>query len=98
MAGDTAAVRVQHNEAEQQFQTTVEGQLAVAAYTRDGNTLTFTHTEVPEEFQGQGIGNALASAALQYARAENATVVPLCGFIGAYIESHPEYQSLVRDV
>jgi len=96
MAEETAAVRVEHNKARQQFEATVEGQLAIAAYTRDGNTMTFTHTAVPEEFQGRGIGNALASAALQYARAENTTVVPLCGFIAAYIESHPEFQPLLR--
>ena len=38
---------VEDNGAEQRFETRVDGQLAIAAYRRSGDTITFTHTEVP---------------------------------------------------
>jgi predicted GNAT family acetyltransferase len=43
----------------------------------------------------QGIGAALAKAALDYARAERLVVRPVCPFVSAFIEANPEYASLV---
>ncbi|MDQ3244534.1 MAG: N-acetyltransferase [Gemmatimonadota bacterium] len=76
----------------------MNGQLAMAEYVRTGDTIRFVHTEVPEEFQGQGIGETLAGVALDYARAENLRVVPMCQFIDAYMRRHPDYEPLRRDV
>ena len=85
-----------HNEAERRFEAVVGDELATARYERDGDTMIFTHTHVPEAHEGQGIGSALAKAALEYALAENAAVVPACPFIAAYVERHPRYQHLVK--
>ncbi len=93
-AAETAP-EIAHNEAENRFETTVDGQLATARYTRDGETITFTHTNVPEPYEGRGIGNALASAALDFALKENLMVVPQCAFIAAYVERHAEYRHLL---
>jgi len=81
----------------QQFELVVDGFTAFAAYQRDGNAIVFTHTEVPPELQGQGVGSALARGALDAARAEGAEVVPLCPFIASYIRRHPEYLYLVSE-
>ena len=86
---------VTNNEAENQFQLEVDGQLAVSQYRRRNGTIVFTHTEVPLQLEGQGIGNQLAKTALEYARSEGLRVVPRCRFIAAYIKRHPEYQDLV---
>src|SRR6476660_9378802 len=83
--------------AEHQFELVVDGFTAFAAYQRDGNAFVFTHTEVPPELQGQGVGSALARGALDAARAEGAEVVPLCPFIASYIRRHPEYLDLVSE-
>ena len=64
-------------------------------YARRGNTIYFTHTEVPPALEGKGIGNELARASLEYARANNLRVVPRCAFISAFIKRHKEYQDLV---
>ena len=85
------------NVAEHQFELVVDGFTAFAAYQRDGNAIVFTHTEVPPELQGQGVGSALARGALDAARAEGAEVVPLCPFIASYIRRHPEYLDLVSE-
>lgn len=81
-----------------QFEARVDGHLAFVAYARRGNIIIFTHTEVPKELQGRGIGNVLAHAVLERARAEDLKVLPRCPFIAKYIARHPEYQSLVYHI
>ena len=82
---------------DQKFELVIDGHTAFAAYQRDGNAIVFTHTEVPPELQGQGVGGALARGALDAARAEGAEVIPLCPFIASYIRRHPEYLVLVSE-
>jgi uncharacterized protein len=88
---------VEHNERQNRFEMKVEGGTAVAAYSREGNSITFTHTEVPQESEGKGVGSAIAKSALDYARDQKLEVVPMCAFIAAYIRGHHEYASLVPD-
>jgi predicted GNAT family acetyltransferase len=55
----------------------------------------FTHTKVPPEHEGQGIGSALIHAALCEARARKLKVVPSCAFFAAYMKKHEEVQDLL---
>ena len=55
----------------------------------------FTHTEVPEAREGQGVGTALIRAALASARARGLTVIPICPFFAAYMRKHAEEQDLL---
>ncbi len=89
-------VTVTDNTAANRFETEIDGLPAIAEYRVTGDTISFTHTEVPEQFRGQGIGEALAEFALNSARERNLKVKPLCRFIAAYIERNPKYQDLVR--
>lgn len=79
-----------------QFEAHVDGRIAFVSYLRRGDTIFFTHTEVPKELEGRGIGGVLARGVLERARTEHWQVVPRCPFIAKYIERHPEYQPLVR--
>ncbi len=83
------------NEARHRFEATIDDQVAIVVYRLSGDTITFTHAEVPESQRGQGIGEALARAALDSARARNLKVVVRCPFITAFIREHPEYQDLL---
>lgn len=87
---------IRNNEEESRFETTVDGELAVAEYYREGESITFTHTLVPEQLEGRGIAASIVKAALDHARSEKLEVVPQCAFVAGYIERHPEYQDLVR--
>ena len=89
------ASEVIHNPERHRFEVRIEGQLAQTAYEREGNVITFTHTFVPESLSGHGIAKHLAQSALEYARENNLSVVPLCPFVAAYIKRHPEYEPLV---
>jgi len=88
-------VEVVHNEQAQRFQVQQDGALAELDYRRTGNQIIFTHTGVPGELEGRGIGSALAKTGLAYARENELEVVPLCPFVRSYIERKPEYQDLV---
>lgn len=88
-------VQVTDNAAAHRFETRVGGQLAIAEYQRDGDTIVFTHTEVPREIGGRGVASALAHAALEQAKNEGLRVVPQCAFFAVYIRRHPEYAPLV---
>lgn len=87
---------IRHNEAESQFETTVDGHLAVAAYDlEEPNRIVFTHTEVPESLSGRGIAGAIVKYGLDYAREKNLTVVPQCSYVAAFVKRHSEYQDLL---
>ncbi|HEX2114717.1 MAG TPA: GNAT family N-acetyltransferase [Alphaproteobacteria bacterium] len=86
---------VRDNPPARRFELEVDGTLAIAMYRLDGNTMAFTHTEVPARLQGRGIGSRLIRGALEAARARGLRVIPLCSFVADYIRRHPEVQDLV---
>jgi predicted GNAT family acetyltransferase len=86
---------VVHNEAKQRFEISIDGQLSILEYKLKNQRLILTHTEVPDVLSRKGIGTRLAHAALEYARQNGLTIVVFCPFVQEYIDSHPEYQSLV---
>jgi predicted GNAT family acetyltransferase len=89
------ASTVRDNTEKHQFELIVDGHTALAAYRLKPGVITFTHTEVPAALGGRGIGSQLAKGALDQVRQRGLKVVPLCPFIKAYIEKHPEYQELL---
>jgi Predicted acetyltransferase len=77
------------------FEAHTEHGVAHLKYIARGDVLDLVHTEVPPEAEGQGIGAALAKAALDHARAEGMKVIPSCPFVRTYITRHGEYADLV---
>jgi predicted GNAT family acetyltransferase/glutaredoxin len=69
--------------------------IGLLAYRQREHRVAFTHTEVSPTCQGRGFGSRLAAAALDDARRQGLVVVPLCPFIAAYAQGHPEYRDLV---
>jgi len=86
---------VQHDPSASHFVARVEGGRAELGYQKEGDTIAFVHTYVPEEARGQGVGQALAQAGLDYARDESLKVRADCPFVAAYVEDHPEAQDLL---
>jgi uncharacterized protein len=83
------------NPEKHRYEITVGDHVAHADYYLNGNTIVFTHTEVPKELEGSGIGSKLARFALDDSRARGRAVIPECPFITAYIRRHQEYLDLV---
>lgn len=80
-----------HNSDKRRFETEINGHIAFVEYNLFNNGINYTHTEVPPELEGKGIGSALASHVLHYATENNLRVMPLCPFIKSYIDRHPEF-------
>ena len=88
---------VKHEPSYHRFIVESDGDAASLMYRVEGDTITFVHTEVPVQLEGQGIGGQLAKAGLEYARANQLKVVPRCPFVAEYVKRHPEYTDLVKD-
>jgi predicted GNAT family acetyltransferase len=58
-------------------------------------TLELVHTEVAPTLRGRGVGDALAEAAMAYARAEDLSIVATCPFVQQWLAKHPEHRDLV---
>lgn len=89
-------LQIIHNEAEKRFEADLGDALAVAEYIKAPRKIIFTHTEVPQKYEGQGVGDKLVRSALDQVREMDLAVFPLCPFVKAFIARHAEYQDLVR--
>ncbi len=78
------------------YEIHVDGRLAgFVEYRNRPGRIVFTHTEVDAEYEGKGVGSALARGALDDVRARGLAVVPGCPFIKGWISRHPGYEDLV---
>jgi predicted GNAT family acetyltransferase len=85
-----ASVTVRNNARYSRLEIQLGDQIAFAEYLLEPNTITFTHTRVPEALRGKGTGSQLIKAGLSLARERNLRVIPQCPFFAAYIRAHPE--------
>jgi len=87
---------VRDNPELRRYEAIVDGKLAGSILYRElDDTLILVHTEVEEGFEGQGIGSRLIAATLDDIRARGLRMRPLCPFVKAYLERHPEYDDLI---
>lgn len=89
------AVKINDVAERNRFEARIEGRLAgYADYLRSANLVVYPHTEVDPAFEGQGVGGALARAALEDARRRDLPVLVTCPFITGWMGRHPEYTDL----
>ena len=90
---------VTDNPDESRFELRVDGALAgISEYKLHGDHITFTHTEVDDAFEGEGLGSVLSRHVLGAARDAGLAVYPACPFIARYIKRHPhDYLDLVPE-
>lgn len=86
---------VHDNFERRRFEIELGDSVAIAEYTLPKGMIMFTHTEVPPEHGGKGIGKALIRAGLEAARERGLKVIPICPFFAAYIKKHEEEQDLL---
>ena len=88
---------VRDNEERRRFEIDLGDAVAIAEYNLPKGMIMFTHTEVPPEHEGKGIGSALIRAGLAAARERGLKVIPICPFFAAYMKKHEEVQDLLDD-
>ena len=92
-----ADLPVVHNAAAKRLEINLDGKTAFSKYLLVGEKMIIEHTEVPVELEGSGIASRIVRTALDYARAQNLKVMPLCPFTAGFMHRHPEYQDLVLE-
>ena len=87
--------KLQVNAALHHLELPIDGSIAFIDFKLVGNKLFLIHTEVPHALEGQGAGTAIVQKALQYARDNHYTVVPICPFVQLYLKRHPAWNDIV---
>jgi uncharacterized protein len=87
---------VRDNPSRHRFELDVEGRVAVANYQLSPGVITFTHTEVPQELSGRGVGSALVRGALEHVRQRGLKVVARCPFVRDFLAKHSEFSDLLQ--
>lgn len=88
--------KVIHNPAENRYEIHVDGILA--GYTQafeDGDVVTFPHTVVFDQFEGQGLASELVTGALDDIRVRGKLIVVTCPYVTRFIDKHPDYKDLL---
>lgn len=84
--------------AQGRFEIVVDDVIAgFAEYRMTDGRIVFTHTQIDDSHEGEGLGSTLVRSALDQTRAAGSEVAPLCPFVASYIERHPEYADLVDE-
>ncbi|MGO4172984.1 GNAT family N-acetyltransferase [Bosea sp. TAF32] len=77
------------------FELALDGGTALVAYRLDGDRVVLVHTEVPEQFAGQGVGSRLAKGVFELLRASGRKAVVRCEFLKGWIAKHREYDDII---
>ena len=91
----TDALTIRDNPERNRFEADLGDALAIAEYNLLSHAIMFTHTEVPEAYEGRGVGTKLIEYALAEARRRGFQVIPICPFFAAYMKAHAEVQDLL---
>ncbi len=90
------SLNIEHNQQTNRFEVHIDGYIGYLEYEeKDNNVLDFTHTIVPKELGGRGVGSSLVKHGLDYAREHGYKVIPTCSFVEAYINKREDYLPLL---
>jgi predicted GNAT family acetyltransferase len=90
-------VDVTKNLERRRYETEVNGYTAFIEYIKAKNAIYLTHTEVPVQLEGNGVGTALVKEVLKGLMEEGARIAPLCPFVAAYIKENREWVPMVAE-
>lgn len=90
-------VKQNNNEKNGDFEAFIDGNHAgLMTYTWAGDErFIIDHTEVEEAYNGKGVGKEMLLAAVDFARKNNKTIIPLCPFAKATFQKHEELQDVL---
>ncbi|MRJ75310.1 GNAT family N-acetyltransferase [Aeromicrobium sp. SMF47] len=88
---------IKHNTDQQRYEISVDGILAgfTEATEDDSDVVVFPHTEIFDQFEGQGLASQLVGGALDDVRVRGKKVRPVCSYVVRFIEKHRDYADLV---
>lgn len=97
MHAEYESLELVNNTAHHRFELTIAGHTAFILYKLAPGKITLVHTEVPEELEGKGAGNAIVEKTLRYIEESDNKLIPLCPFVYAYIKRHPQWKRILSE-
>ncbi|WP_185097239.1 GNAT family N-acetyltransferase [Chryseobacterium sp. Leaf180] len=90
-------VKQNNNEKNGSFEASVDGKKAgLITYTWAGeDRFIIDHTEVEDEFGGQGVGKEMLIKAVDFAREKGVKIIPLCPFAKATFHKNKDLQDVL---
>ncbi|MBC2865220.1 GNAT family N-acetyltransferase [Streptomyces mexicanus] len=81
------------------YEILVDGVLAgFTEYLDRDEQRVFYHTEIGDDFAGQGLASRLVKEALTDVRAASRRVVPVCPYVAGFLERHDEFADIADPV
>lgn len=97
MAIDPADIVLEEGPSKGRYVYRAEGEEAEMTFSKAGaHLIIIDHTEVPDAFRGQGVGQALVLRAVEDARANAKQILPLCPFAAAQFRRHAEWADVLQ--
>lgn len=92
-----ASITVTNSPDRERYVADIEGEVVgfTVYHIRHGGIYFFVHTEIVPGYEGKGIGETLVREALDDVHSMGGTIVPLCPYVAAFVQKHPEYDNLV---
>jgi predicted GNAT family acetyltransferase len=93
---DVTDAEVRRDDAANRYELVVDGRvIGIATYSERDGSIVVPHTEVDRGLRGRGLGAVLVKGVLDDVGERGLRIVPLCPFVGRYIDEHEEYGHLV---
>lgn len=96
-APDGVTVEREDGTSKGRYLVIIDGYEAEMTYSRVGPRLIIIdHTFVPDAMRGRSVGVRMVQRAVEDARREGVSILPLCPFAKAQIQRHPEWQDVLQ--
>lgn len=86
---------VTDNTARSRYELEEQGHTAYADYRREAGRLYVDYVFSPEPLRGKGTADRLMRGVVAAAQAEEAKIVPICGYAAAWLKRHSEFAHLI---
>ena len=95
--GGMSNVEIVHVPERSRYQILVDDEVAgfTLAKEGDGGVVLFSHTEIENAYEGQGLASKLVAGALDDVRRQGRTIEVTCEYVQGFLEKHSEYKDLV---
>ncbi len=99
---ESGTVQVKHSPGQERYEAYLvdddglptDERVGYVDYVAEVDQVVLTHTVVPDRYAGRGFAGQIVKFVLDDIRASGKKVVPVCSYVRAYIERHPEYADL----
>ncbi|MFF1911718.1 GNAT family N-acetyltransferase [Streptomyces sp. NPDC058239] len=99
MMQPAAAPTVQRVDPKHRYEILVDGRTAgLTAYHDRDDQRVFYHTEIDDDFAGQGLASLLVQQALNDVRTSGKRIVPVCPYVAKFLKKHDEFADITDPV